>query len=160
MRSIGFFIFLLFLGYCSVTRSASSKSGPNTINPKRTDVVSLSEDLLGRNYKYGGKNPNGFDCSGLVYYVFGELGIKMNASSATQANQGTSISQTKLLPGDLVFFKRANEKNIFHVSIITEIDEHNIWVIHSTSSKGVIKQNIMTSNYWRDKIYTFRNVID
>ena len=159
MRVIGLISFLFLLGYCSITQS-STHQPKNSTNTIRSNIVRMSESMLGKQYKYGGKEPSGFDCSGLVYYVFGKNGYRMNASSSTQANQGSSLKKSQARPGDLVFLKRPNENNIFHVSIITKTDGHDLWVIHSTSSKGVIQQNITASNYWREKIFSFRNVID
>jgi cell wall-associated NlpC family hydrolase len=64
---------------------------------------------------------------------------------------GPSISQKEVNPGDLVFFKKKGR--VFHVSIITDASPSKLWVVHSTTSKGVIKEDIMASRYWREKIY-------
>ncbi len=62
------------------------------------------------------------------------------------------IDIEKAQPGDLVFFKR-DKGPIFHVSIITAYEKGSLQVIHSTSSRGVIIENILSSPYWNNKIH-------
>ena len=71
-----------------------------------TRAVAIAEQYLGVPYVWGGANPlSGFDCSGLVMYVYAQLGIQLTHFSGAQWNEGTRILQPEdLLPGDLVFF--------------------------------------------------------
>ena len=64
----------------------------------------------GCRYVYGGETPeSGFDCSGLVYYVYKNFGYLLYRVAGDQANQGQKIESTSdLLPGDLVCFKKGN----------------------------------------------------
>jgi peptidoglycan DL-endopeptidase CwlO len=55
-------------------------------------------------YVWGGASPRGFDCSGLVQYCYGKIGIYLPHSSAMQYNYGRHVSRSELRPGDLVFF--------------------------------------------------------
>jgi cell wall-associated NlpC family hydrolase len=69
-------------------------------------AVAIAEQYLGIRYVWGGANPlSGFDCSGLVMYVYAQLGIGLTHFSGAQWNEGTRILTTDdLAPGDLVFF--------------------------------------------------------
>jgi hypothetical protein len=71
-----------------------------------TRAVAIAEQYLGIRYVWGGASPlSGFDCSGLVMYVYGQLGIGLSHFSGAQWNEGTRILRPEdLLPGDLVFF--------------------------------------------------------
>lgn len=59
---------------------------------------------LGTPYRYGGMSPQGFDCSGLVAYVYGKLGVSLPHNAAAQYSYGRPVSRGHLRPGDLVFF--------------------------------------------------------
>ena len=62
-------------------------------------------------------------------------------------------------PGDLVFFRRSSRENIFHVALVVKNDRDGIQVIHSTSSRGVVLDNITKSTYWAPKLSEARNVL-
>jgi len=69
-------------------------------------AVGIAERFLGVRYVWGGANPlSGFDCSGLVMYVYAQLGIPLTHFSGAQFHEGTPIlTPDDLAPGDLVFF--------------------------------------------------------
>jgi hypothetical protein len=71
-----------------------------------TRAVAIAEQYLGVRYVWGGASPlSGFDCSGLVMYVYAQLGIQLPHFSGAQWTEGTRIlGPEDLLPGDLVFF--------------------------------------------------------
>lgn len=68
------------------------------------DVASIAESYLGVPYVWGGASPSGFDCSGLVMYVFAQVGVSLPHSAAAQYYSGTPIDFADLQRGDLVFF--------------------------------------------------------
>ncbi len=126
----------------------------------RDEIVHFAEQYLGTHYRSAGKSPGGFDCSGFVYYIMKEHDIKMNSSSATQENQGESISKKEARPGDLVFFRRSPGGRVYHVAMIYENDKKKgMTLIHSTSGRGVVVEKLEDSAYWRSKIMSFRNVV-
>jgi len=68
-------------------------------------AVLIAERFLGVPYLWGGADPvSGFDCSGLVMYVYGQLGISLPHASSLQYLSAPKISREDLVPGDLVFF--------------------------------------------------------
>ena len=68
-------------------------------------VVGYARGLLGIPYRYGGDSPqSGFDCSGLVRFVYGHFGIALPHSSYADFDLGRRVSRGQLRPGDLVFF--------------------------------------------------------
>lgn len=124
----------------------------------RKDVTQHSKQYVGTRYKYAGKAPKtGFDCSGFTSYVYSQFDVDLSSSSSTQATQGSKVSIEDVKAGDLVFFGRKGK--ITHVAMVVSNTKEGISVIHSTSSKGVIIQNISTSKYWKPKIMFARDVI-
>ena len=68
-------------------------------------AVRIANRLTGIPYVWGGASPrSGFDCSGLVQYVYGKLGISLPHYTVSQYRYGRSVSRSSLRPGDLVFF--------------------------------------------------------
>jgi peptidoglycan DL-endopeptidase LytE len=77
-------------------------------------VVSYARHFLGIPYTYGGSTPGtGFDCSGLVRYVYRRFGIRLPHSSWADLSYGRRISRRSLEPGDLVFFYGAGHVGIY-----------------------------------------------
>jgi peptidoglycan DL-endopeptidase CwlO len=75
--------------------------------PKHTlgeRAVLIAAKELGAPYRYGGSSPSGFDCSGLVAWVYGKLGVSLPHNAAAQYAYGTPVDRTHLKPGDLLFF--------------------------------------------------------
>jgi cell wall-associated NlpC family hydrolase len=67
-------------------------------------AVLLAERFLGVPYVWGGATPSGFDCSGLLMYVYGLLGIRLPHYSGYQWYSGPRVPSNRLQPGDIVFF--------------------------------------------------------
>lgn len=96
---------------------------------------------INKPYRYAGKGPNSFDCSGFTSFVFREFGYRLSTSSSGQAKQLPSINRKEdLRVGDLVFFEgRSHNKRVGHVGIVKEIlPNGNFLFLHSSTSHGVI----------------------
>jgi len=72
--------------------------------------------LRGIRYRFGGATPDGFDCSGLVFYAHRHFGLDVPRTSREQSEEAESIKRRKLQPGDLVFF-RIDSGKVNHVGI-------------------------------------------
>lgn len=125
----------------------------------REYIAGYAQNFTGIEYVHGGHTTRqGFDCSGFTSFALAEFGINVSASSSAQATQGEAVSLDAVLPGDLIFFKRGGR--IAHVAMVVRRTETGgIICVHSTSSKGIIVEDIMASNYWRPKIAFARDVI-
>ncbi|MDP4103373.1 MAG: NlpC/P60 family protein [Bacillota bacterium] len=90
-------------GSSSSTPNASADSA-NLSNPdKASKVIAYAEQFLGVPYVWGGSSPSGFDCSGLMQYVFHSVGVSLPRIASAQQNAGARISTSAVQPGDLVF---------------------------------------------------------
>jgi cell wall-associated NlpC family hydrolase len=138
-------IYLLMI--LAVVQGCTSASIPYT-NTSRTDstgtrIVAISKSLLGTPYRFGGSTPEGFDCSGLIHYVYKQSGIKVPRSSQLLYLQAKKIPLDKLQSGDLLFFK-INGKTVSHVAIYL----NNGRFIHAPSSGKSVSTARLDSRYW------------
>ena len=76
-------------------------------------VVGIAMQYLGVPYVYGGASPSGFDCSGLVMYVFAQIGVSLPHNAAAQYGAGVPVSRDQLQAGDLVFFNGLGHVGIY-----------------------------------------------
>ncbi|MHC1699874.1 MAG: C40 family peptidase [Humidesulfovibrio sp.] len=122
----------------------------------RNPVVAAARSLTGAPYKYGGESPQtGFDCSGLTWWAYRQVGVDLPRVSYEQYEAGRPVSRRDIRPGDLVFFRlRGNRKNV-HVGIAT--DETTF--IHSPSSGGRVREEPFDIGYWREHFIGARRVV-
>jgi murein DD-endopeptidase len=81
----------------------------------RHEAAEIAVGMIGTPYRYGGRTPRGFDCSGLVQYSYSSAGVKVPRTSLGQYSAAMSISLTDAEPGDLLFFRY--DQKISHVAI-------------------------------------------
>lgn len=114
------------------------------------DMISFAKTFLGTPYRYSGSSPSGFDCSGFINYVMGGFGFSLPRSSYAIAELGKTVKLSEVQPGDLLFFKgrNVNSTTVGHVAMVVEANEHEIKMIHSSTSRGVIIENFKNSKYY------------
>lgn len=119
------------------------------------DLVLHAMGFLGVHYKYGGSSPEtGFDCSGLVHYVFSQaLGLVLPRDTQSISHSGEEITRDELQPGDLVFFNTLR-RPFSHVGIY--LGEQRF--IHAPSHGGRVEIVSMSERYWRQRYNGARRI--
>lgn len=101
--------------------------------------------MVGRPYRYGGASPaSGFDCSGLVYFSYRQVGIRLPRSTEAQLRASSLVALSELRHGDLLFFDQEGKKNS-HVGIYLGGGRF----VHAPSSGKYVRTDKLRSSYWR-----------
>ena len=163
MKKLLFFLLLIsffILTGCSVSRKSTRTETANssdihstvhiknnvaarkvdTKNVSPDQLIDFAETLIGAKYKYGGESiKSGFDCSGLVNYVFAHFNIPVPRVSVNFTNVGTEIPIKESRPGDIILFTgtNANSGVVGHLGIITQNKNGDLKFIHA-SENGVM----------------------
>ena len=125
--------------------------------PSNNMIIKEAYKHLGSPYRYGATGPNSFDCSGFVYAVHRNLGIKIPRTSRDQSEiRGRKLSRNELRAGDLLFFDTAHRGHVNHVGIYLG----NGKFIHASSGKAH-SVTISDINAWyKDKFRWGKHVYD
>jgi cell wall-associated NlpC family hydrolase len=119
--------------------ASASVGGASVAPPSQyTGVVGIAMRYLGVPYVWGGSSPSGFDCSGLVAYVYAQVGVSLPHYTGAQWNMGVPVDRADLQPGDLVFFD-----GLGHVGIYIGGGQF----IHAPHTGDVVKISSMTGWY-------------
>ncbi len=97
----------------TTTAAVAPTLAPVNLSGGHPEAATIAMKYLGIPYVWGGATPAGFDCSGLVMYVYAQLGIALPHYAAAQHGFGTPVSRDQLQPGDLVFFDNLNHEGIY-----------------------------------------------
>jgi cell wall-associated NlpC family hydrolase len=134
----------------TVETSPDSPAEPDHVPVRPVDGRALAEFALGFRgvpYRPGGSDPSGFDCSGLVQYVFAQYGISIPRVVEQQFEIGAEIKPRDIKPGDLIFFdtkKHWGSSAASHVAIAIGRDSF----VHAPNSTGVVRVETLGSSYW------------
>ncbi len=116
-------------------------------------AAALAEDQLGKPYQWGASGPDRFDCSGLVYFVYGSLGVELPRVTTQQARAGHEVSTRDLQPGDLLFFAISGMR-IDHVGLYVGHDRF----IHAPGRKSRVRYADLRDGYWRMRLKIVRRI--
>ena len=94
-------------------RRLRAAAGASASSGHGAQVASLALAEHGKPYVWAAAGPNAFDCSGLVMYVFAQIGISLPHSSYAQVGMGSPVDLADLQPGDLVFFNGDSHVGIY-----------------------------------------------
>lgn len=144
-------VFLLIAIVGCASQLEVAKPATKLNNALREEIVTYSMWLVDKDYRFGGQSPEtGFDCSGMVSYVYMNVtGIKLPHNAAMIAKKGIEISRSKLMAGDLVFFK-SNDKGFAHVGIYIGNDRF----IHAPNRMSKVKISRLSSSYYDTNFQT------
>lgn len=167
-----FFIVNSSLGSTNISKSNNTEKSKadNVSNYYKTKLLS-SRDLLvdsiirytktfvGTPFKWGGDDVDGFDCSGLFYYVFDKFGLSIPRTSKYQVQMGAKVPLSKVEKGDFLFFKGRNLKKneVKHVSFVIGEDNGSVVMIHSTH-RGIVIDRLEDIDYYKDRFIEARRV--
>lgn len=153
----------VLLAACGSAPTVPEKSVAATRLPERSggaeEVVLFSLGLLETKYRFGGRNPEaGFDCSGMVSYVFEHAaGLHVSGSAAEIARKGRLVARSAMKPGDLVFFNTLRRPRS-HVGIYLGDGRF----IHAPSSRGEarVRTDSLTEGYFASRFEEARSYFD
>lgn len=124
------------------------------------DVLFAALGLVGTPYRYGGNTPDsGFDCSGLIGYVYrGAAGIELpRTTQAMNVMRGASpVALKALQPGDLLFFATNGGRRVSHAGIYVGQGRF----VHAPSTGGSVRLDSLSNSYWKKHYLNARRVLD
>lgn len=117
-----------------------SKSEDNSSIAQK--VINQARQFLGGKYSWGGSSPSsGFDCSGLIKYVFNSVGINLPRTAAQQGKIGQEINLQQAKPGDVIWFGSKNSPSGQHIGLISRIESGQIYIIDAAGKKlGIVER--------------------
>jgi len=108
-------------------------------------AVELARSRIGAPYVSGAAGPDGFDCSGLVFWVYSQLGLQVPRSTQQQLAWVTPVEMSQLQPGDLVFFANTSgSSGISHVGIYVG----GGGVVMAVNNGDAVREVPLAEPYW------------
>ena len=115
----------------------AASAAPAPASPAAIDHAALfvadATAMLGQPYRYGGAQPGGFDCSGLVAYAAARAGIYVPRTAQEQLRAGVPVRRSELHAGDLVFMHLQSKE--LHVGIAVDAQRF----VHAPASGGHVR---------------------
>ena len=155
---------VLLLSACSTKgpvdqQAATSYQQPSTaFNPAADEVLFRAIGLVGTPYVWGGNTPSsGFDCSGLIGFVYQDVaGIRLPRTTQQMLQmQGQQIPRSQLQSGDIVFFATAGRGRVSHAGIY--VGEGRF--VHAPSSGGTVRLDSVNATYWNKAYLQAKRVL-
>jgi cell wall-associated NlpC family hydrolase len=139
----------------AATRSSRPGAGAGLANIAASgDVASYAVQFVGYRYRWGGASPkSGFDCSGLMTYVYRQFGVSLPRTAAAQYNTSYGVQvgpMENLAPGDLMFFRNTGgRKGISHVAMYIGGGR----MVHAMTPRYGVQVSSVWGDYWTKRYY-------
>lgn len=158
-------VLAVLAGCASAPRSTPVATPPPAARPAATPAMDAVHDnvlfhafnLVGTPYRWGGNSPEtGFDCSGLINYVFSETaGLSLPRTTAGLSELPNAAPSGDLRPGDLLLFSTQGRR-VNHAGIY--IGEGRF--LHAPSTGGRVRIDDLQASYWQRSYKSARRVLD
>lgn len=126
-------------------------------SPTVNKIVDLARTFVGGKYVYGGSSPKqGFDCSGLISYVYKQNGIDLGRSTLEIFKAGKEVQLSDVRVGDIICTPGQGRSGR-HVKMISRIDNDGIHVIEAKGHKYGITESLLDKT---NNIITIRRIVD
>lgn len=136
-----------------VVDNPATSDGISLTKAQGAAIVATAKSFIGVPYVFGGITPAGFDCSGLLQYVFKLNGVTIPRLADEQYNIGRKAEIKKLSPGDLVFFSTYTD-GVSHSGIYVGDGKF----LHASSSRGVTISNL-SDDYWKARFVGAKKLV-
>jgi cell wall-associated NlpC family hydrolase len=123
--------------------------GASSLHGRGASIANYALTLRGIRYRFGGATPDGFDCSGLVFYAHRHFGLDVPRTSSAQSEAVESVKEKKLQPGDLVFFKIGSHR-VNHVGIY--IGERRF--VHAPGAGKPVTVDSLDEEFYADSFFS------
>jgi cell wall-associated NlpC family hydrolase len=131
---------------------------PQTFSPAAEDVLFRALGLVGTPYRWGGNTPDsGFDCSGLIGYVYRDAaGISLPRSTREMIGmRAPNVGKNALQTGDLIFFATNGGSQVSHAGIY--VGEGRF--VHAPATGGTVKLDSLSKAYWQKAYLSAKRVL-
>jgi len=124
---------------------------PDEIRVERRTITETALDQIGRPYRYGGTDPAGFDCSGLVQYSYRAAGLSVPRSTSELRHAGRRIHLRDARPGDVLLYQFSDRA---HASMHVAIYLGDGKMVHAPASGGQVETIALEQSPWPDRFVT------
>lgn len=150
----------LFNGNCAIQPDAGDTAeipcAAGEYNVSGAQIVQTAMQYLGVPYVWGGTSPNGFDCSGLVYYVYQQNGYAVNRTAESLYSNGVYVDRSNLQLGDVIcFYSSPGDSYIGHTGIYIG----NGKMVHASSSQNAIAVADLSMDYFSARYCGARRIV-
>lgn len=142
---------------CAGTPQTPSVASRTAVDAPHNELLFHAVSLIGTPYRWGGSSPEtGFDCSGLINYVFQEAaGLSLPRTTRGLSELPQTTPSNGLRPGDLVLFATSGKR----------VDHAGIYVgdgrfVHAPSTGGRVRIDDLQASYWQRSFNSARRVLD